>query len=674
MTTIGGSEVSQWTTIGRVKLLGERVRVRYVQFFWCSNSEPAGRGAGIIAHIYEAINGGGALLQTRYILTLSKMSVTVTEVPDIAAASDISSSQNPYRLSHCVRSEVSITLAIIPPSRPITPQPEDEQPPSACPYRTLSPTSPTTRTRSGSIASSLDAASDDEPCLNSAATSVTDISLASNISDIVSPDTTIYHIYRNGSAHNNFSIHTVKDSNLKETLQEPDGPPIIIDRGEPISTRIKKYKNRKSKLPAKEVKVEDPETDPRKATYYMHSPLIYWHCPAQTLRFGHKKTAPIVCLVNGGWFWRTWRMDFVVPEKELKKSAKQNRIDSGFADGEGKGISGKEWKNLNDPGVIDPRGVLASKYPLRRSGHRKGESGKKYVTEYTKRRKTTKAAPDPQLKRSKSFSDTARRIFRLNTASPALGPKDEADATARLKTEGTAEPTTEPTREEEIKSMLPSGPKPEDLPDHLKPETLEEGSLLMKWSGWLTREYSFKWRGIEFVWKGTGTVRDEKRYWGSLSRYNHLKLVVKIPEEPEEKVEEEVTTETKDDKKEPQISIRRQSSFSSFVSTITRRNSNASLLSAGRSGKPRGHREVVIAKYTCLLAQRKCGRFVIYEKALRETTYLTLDGNDPDVARERLRHVVIATGLCMLQGEKQKRDTMKKVAEIGLGEIANVSG
>jgi len=244
-----------------------------------------------------------------------------------------------------------------------------------------------------------------------------------------------------------------------------------------------------------------------------------------------------------------------------------------------------------------------------------------------------------------------------------------------LETAGTAEPTAEPTREE-IESMLPPGPNPEDLPDHLKPETLEEGSLLMRWSGWLTREYDFKWGGTEFVWKGTGTVRDEKKYWGALSRYNHLKLVAKIPVEPEEKVEGEVITtiEAKDDKKGPQISIRRQASFSSFVSTIIRRNSNASQLSVDDSGKPRGHREVVIAKYTCLLATRKCGRLIIYEKALQETAYSALEGHNPDVARERLRHVVVATGLCMLQGEKQKRDTMREIAQAALGEIGGVAG
>ena len=651
---------------------------------------------------------------------LSRMAVTVTAAPGAAAPTDINSSQIPHPLLHCVGSEVSITLAIIPPSRPLTPQQEDDQPTSPHPSQTLSPASPTIRTRSSSIVSSLDIASDDETCLNSAATSVTDISLASNISDIVSPGTTIYHIYRNGSAHNNLSIHTVKDSSLKETLQEPDGPPIIIDKGDPIANRISKFKNRKSKLPAKQVKVEDPEIDPRKATYYMHSPMIYWHCPAQTLRFGPNKTAPIVCLVNGGWFWRTWRMDFVVPEKELKQSKKQNRVDSGFADGEDEGKSEKGWKSLNEPGVIDPRGVLACKYPLRSSGHRKGESGKKYVTEHVKRQKAVRA--DQQLKRSKSFSDTARRFFRLNTASPTSVPKDKAKATTESKTGstvepatesktggteelttesktgstgepatesktggaaeptpgsntgGTAEPTTEPTREEEIESMLPPGPDPEDLPDHLKPESLEEGSLLMKWSGWLTREYGFKWGGIEFVWRGTGSVRDEKKYWGSLSRFNHLKLVAKIPEEPEGVEEEATTIEAKDDKKGPQISIRRQASFSSFVSTIIRRNSNASQLSVNDNGKPRGHREVVIAKYTCLLATRKCGRLIIYEKALRETAYLTLEGHSPDVARERLRHVVVATGLCMLQGEKQKRDTLKRIAEAVLGEAGSIAG
>ena len=84
-------------------------------------------------------------------------------------------------------------------------------------------------------------------------------------------------------------------------------------------------------------------------------------------------------------------------------------------------------------------------------------------------------------------------------------------------------------------------------------------------------------------------------------------------------------------------------------------------------------RESVIAKYTCLAAKKKCGRLAVYENALEEAACLNLGDKDRQIATDQLRHVVVATALCMLQGEKQKRDTLKKIAEIALGEVGSIS-
>jgi hypothetical protein len=46
------------------------------------------------------------------------------------------------------------------------------------------------------------------------------------------------------------------------------------------------------------------------------------------------------------------------------------------------------------------------------------------------------------------------------------------------------------------------------------------------------------------------------------------------------------------------------------------------------------------------------------------------DGKERQIAIDKLQHVVVVTALCMLQGEKQKRDTMKKIAELALTEGA----
>lgn len=374
-------------------------------------------------------------------------------------------------------------------------------------------------------------------------------------------------------------------------------------------------------------------------------------------------------------------MDFIVPEKKgdkKKKVGKKDRVDSGFAECESSGgATGghkNQWKGLNEPGVIDPRGVLASKYPLRPTGHVRGESGKLYQTEYARKCKYLEAkTSNPPLRKAKSFSETARNIFRVDSASqnPPKGAR--------------AHP--QPALGRRVGWIFPNGFALEKLPDHLKLASLEETSLVMKWSGWLTREYDFKWRGVEFVWKGTSTVRDEKMIIGPLSRFNHLKLVAKIPLKEEEGEEREhggegqATGEERQQegacKEETQNELKRERSLSGFITSITRRGSNFSSLpsdlSRSTSNGRMDMRESVIAKYTCLAAKKKCGRLAVYENALEEAACLNLGDKDRQIATDQLRHVVVATALCMLQGEKQKRDTLKKIAEIALGEVGSIS-
>lgn len=552
----------------------------------------------------------------------------------------------------------AVTLTIIPPSRPQTPQSGHQIGNNAVdslPSPSSSNLSPVFLSRPGSISE----ASDDG--IYSCATSVTNLSITDEEYDARS---TVYHIYHAGKRDSNFTVHTIKDTELVQQLCEEVGPVVLRRFCCPSKNKLVRRLRSSDSPEPKKIKADDRKTDPRKATYYLHSPFLWFHEPPQTLRFGSDKNAPVVCLIEGSFFWRTWRLDFVIIEDEGKKKGKakeqekpktSQRVDSGFCEGEDErgDATNKEterrWKGLNEPGVIDPRGVLASKYPLR--ARRIGETGKEYVIEQIKRQKSLPVTPEQvanRINRSTSFSEKARVLFRSRTLSA-----------------GSITAAPPPTPDPELSdSMLPAGPKPEDLPDHLKPDSLDEGSILLKWSGWLTREYEFAYKGIDLRWKGTGTVKDEKKFLGPWSKFNHLKLVALLPEDDGEDKGEQRDNKGLDAKEQ---GLKRRGSFASFVSLMSRRDSAISVTQSEKQKveyKVKGGKQVVIAKYTCLAAVRKAGRLTIYDYGLERATGAHVKpGKESDFGteKERLRHLVVATALCMLQGEKEKRDTIIEI-------------
>ncbi|KAH8725131.1 hypothetical protein GQ44DRAFT_239224 [Phaeosphaeriaceae sp. PMI808] len=147
-------------------------------------------------------------------------------------------------------------------------------------------------------------------------------------------------------------------------------------------------------------------------------------------------------------------------------------------------------------------------------------------------------------------------------------------------------------------------------------------TVQLKWSrpfSRAAREYRFEFGGLRFCWKGTGTVR-ESRTCGFFLRYNHLKLVVRLPDE------------------------------------------------VGP--------EICVAKFTSSVAEKKSGTLVVFDGALlgvaREylPEALELDevkenemeeikrGVDEKIARLKkssLYQVIVATATCMIMSEKEKR-------------------
>lgn len=160
--------------------------------------------------------------------------------------------------------------------------------------------------------------------------------------------------------------------------------------------------------------------------------------------------------------------------------------------------------------------------------------------------------------------------------------------------------------------------------EKIKPDEI----VLLKWTAPLSlraREYSFSWRGFSFVWKGTGRdVQLSKKFWGPFVRYNHLKLVVLMP---------------------------------------------------GRGNEGGG--EAVLARYTCVVGQRKAGRLEVcsagvdvllnllddtkIEKAPLSTGMEDASIDDAANTAQCLVDVVMGTAMCMIIGEFAKRKVLLEV-------------
>lgn len=176
-----------------------------------------------------------------------------------------------------------------------------------------------------------------------------------------------------------------------------------------------------------------------------------------------------------------------------------------------------------------------------------------------------------------------------------------------------------------------------------------------------TRDYRFQYCGIDFYWKGTGTVK-EGRTCGSFLHFNHLKLVARIP----------LTGDGRDEEK--------QGKSEEYIKPVRR--SSRSIL--WQRSAPT-FREICIAKYTSSLGKKKAGTLQMYDEALfrlmidhnipsDDSKTIELGGDVVSVKHTRLYDIIIATTMCMVIGEWQKRQWLKKIIELAAGEAGGNAG
>jgi hypothetical protein len=177
---------------------------------------------------------------------------------------------------------------------------------------------------------------------------------------------------------------------------------------------------------------------------------------------------------------------------------------------------------------------------------------------------------------------------------------------------------------------------------------LIDEELIFKWHspfGLRPRHYRFDYAGLVLYWKGTNTVK-EHRTCGWLMRFHHFKLCVRVPIS--------VSIPPTNSGGGP---IKRTLSLSTFPS--------------------KAFREICLAKYTSSIFNKKAGVLQIYDDVLHR---LITEGVIPlceeqkkeldtegvvGVKRLRLYDIIVATAMCMIIGEQQKRQLI--IALITLG-------
>jgi hypothetical protein len=163
-----------------------------------------------------------------------------------------------------------------------------------------------------------------------------------------------------------------------------------------------------------------------------------------------------------------------------------------------------------------------------------------------------------------------------------------------------------------------SGPDPDAYPLKGNHAAQAGGVVYLNWEHPFsrhTRQYHFRYGDVDFHWKGTGTMK-KPNLCGAFVRYNHLKLIARIP---------------------------------------AKEKSDPSSL------------EVCLGKYACSISGKKCGRLELYDDVISQLVedYLQPVDTPQDERNETLSpkvtwlyRIVVATAMCMVDAEKEKRQAV----------------
>lgn len=391
---------------------------------------------------------------------------------------------------------------------------------------------------------------------------------------------TTLHVY-----HEHGCAHKLITPTISPSQERRWGPKLAEQKARRLAKKEAKQQREASQVPALSTKPPSSSPSPPSPkqsseevdeSYFLHTPYLSFHLPPSVLYAGPSK------------YWPAQPVALI----HTACFWHSYKIQLGAS--------------LSLPGVLDPRGVVSRRHnsdPTPRSKHDAeagkslkgyrvrgwrlwGETGKKYVHSIRDKRRAGVLFDDPD-------------VF------PVVVNEDEKARAG------------EKVRADEVVYLTWLTP----LSHH-------------------TRCYAFHFRGVEFRWKGTGTVKEGRRC-GWMVRFCHLKLVARVPCDGE--------------------------------------------------GDEERAREVCLGKYTCSIAEEKSGMLEIFDRAVLRFVEECMPGllkcqspakEDVDEIGEgkitwlkkgALYHLIVATVLCMVNAEKEKRHTLIDLI-IGAGENAGSGG
>ena len=432
----------------------------------------------------------------------------------------------------------------------------------------------------------------------------------------------MYHIYHSGPFQKHFSVHLVPDSTCKPPPKKKKGknekntttdPAVVAEEGGEGEGGEGEGEGNGKKRPTSRWFWHETEIDSRVPLYFLHEPRLNKHMPGMTLRWGgdgrdylrekyippwkqaekekkkgkekeskkkikprkrDMKYAPVVCHIEGDLVWRKWELEFTVlvphPEDPVLKQVTNGKTLLGskkevqvFKGKSTKDKSNWVYRGLNEPGVVDGRGLISTWYPFKKklfSWRGKGETGKEWVEREVARR---------------AYKQEGGAVVRRESTSDIVAAENEGDVAEVVDQE------QDQQSGDDHPVLLP----PEKIPRHLWPIQLDPvpsfststsatsplptsspttkqrdpnkgppnpSKLTLVWSHILCREYEFTYLSTSFYWRGTRelnhylepdskdpqadaamrkrAVEEARKKKGvDLCIWAHLKLVVLIP-------------------------------------------------------------------------------------------------------------------------------------------------
>ncbi|RHZ52474.1 hypothetical protein CDV55_101831 [Aspergillus turcosus] len=171
----------------------------------------------------------------------------------------------------------------------------------------------------------------------------------------------------------------------------------------------------------------------------------------------------------------------------------------------------------------------------------------------------------------------------------------------------------------EVNVKRKQGLSTEDDPTNYRPLKATEACLLT-WSAPFsrqTREYAFRYEGVDFVWKGTRDLPGDRKLARRLMPVHHLKLVAMVPGKVADEAEEA--------------------------------------------------EEVVVAYFVCSAEEGEYGTLTIQDSKLCQVLGINEMPHDMALARTegaspaRVHDTIMATAVCMIIGEWEKRKVVVSV-------------